>query len=471
MKKLVPGSHGVYVTSSCEFSQWPSEVCDLPMFDNFVTITLYGREYTLDKTWVMLLAMFEIKEEDAVNNVRFVKLEYSTFEVPWRAVYVRPRYFDSGVRKYRRIPGYPRIAVGIDGICINTTNGRHVKQSIDAYGYSVVTTYDSLRNKHMTIGIHRLVAIAWIPEGYKDPNVMVNHIDGNKLNCHATNLEWTTCHGNNLHAIQNGLRPNCCACKLRDITTGEILEFPSIQETAAFLGYKNKNKESKSFGSTFDNKLYNEKYELRVGNDSRPWFYTGDKKIMSKNCSFQIITILDNGNTLVFHGTRDIIKRYGVWNSGGGLDAVLTKLKIIRPDLEILDVSRSDIVIPIQVKNVSSGEVLDFPSIRAAARDLKFPKTTISLGVRYAGEKAYKGFVMRYRSDDPWPIVQESKFKPVSVLVKDLSTQEETEYPSLKAVARALGIDRKRITRMLRYQKKGDRWKMSEIPNSDDSAA
>ena len=129
------------------------------------------------------------------------------------------------------------------------------------------------------------------------------------------------------------------------------------------------------------------------------------------------------------------------------------------------------IVIPIQVKNVSSGEVLDFPSIRAAARDLKFPKTTISLGVRYAGEKAYKGFVMRYRSDDPWPIVQESKFKPVSVLVKDLSTQEETEYPSLKAVARALGIDRKRITRMLRYQKKGDRWKMSEIPNSDDSAA
>lgn len=471
MKKMIPGSHGIYVTSSCEFSQWPSETCDLPMIDNFVIINLYGQEYKLDKTWLMLLAMFEIKEKDAIKNIRFVKLDYSTFEVPWRAVYIYPRYFDPDTKKYRRVPGYPNIAVGIDGTCIDTKDGGLIRHTLNSNGYPTVYTYDSLRSKSITIDVHRLVAIAWIPENYKEQDVIINHIDGVKTNCHVYNLEWTTYQGNNIHAVQNGLRPNCCTCKLRDITTGDILEFPSIQETATFLGYKTTNKDSKLFGSTFVNKLYNDKYELRVGDDSRPWFYTGDKKIMSSSHSFQIITILDNGNTLVFHGARDIVRHYKVWNCDGGLDTVLAKLKVIRPDLKILGVSRSDIVVPIQVKNVSSGEILDFPSIRAAARDLGFPKTMIGLVVRHAGAKEYKGFVMRYRSDDPWPEIQENKFKPVTVLVKDLQTQEETEYPSLKAVARALGIDRKRITRMLRYQKKGDRWKMSEVPSSYDLAA
>lgn len=52
--------------------------------------------------------------------------------------------------------------------------------------------------------IHRLVAKAFCPNpnGYKE----VNHIDGNKENNNAYNLEWCTRSQNNKHAYETGLR-------------------------------------------------------------------------------------------------------------------------------------------------------------------------------------------------------------------------------------------------------------------------
>ena len=51
--------------------------------------------------------------------------------------------------------------------------------------------------------VHRLVAMAFIPNPNELPQI--NHIDGNKLNNLAENLEWCNARYNQLHAIALGL--------------------------------------------------------------------------------------------------------------------------------------------------------------------------------------------------------------------------------------------------------------------------
>ena len=61
----------------------------------------------------------------------------------------------------------------------------------------------SVKNRATHFAIHRLVAITFIDNPDNKP--MVNHIDGNKLNNNACNLEWVTCSENHKHAYKTGL--------------------------------------------------------------------------------------------------------------------------------------------------------------------------------------------------------------------------------------------------------------------------
>lgn len=76
-----------------------------------------------------------------------------------------------------------------------------LKQKINK-GY--VYVYLCTKSKHTTLKVHRLVAMAFIPnpENKKE----VNHKDGDKLNNNVSNLEWCTRSENNLHAYRTGLK-------------------------------------------------------------------------------------------------------------------------------------------------------------------------------------------------------------------------------------------------------------------------
>lgn len=91
---------------------------------------------------------------------------------------------------------------------------------------------------------HRLVAKAFVdnPNGYPE----VNHLDGNKDNNKASNLEWCTRSHNNAHAVRTGLRDirpmqeeaykaNRKAVVFR-FDGREVARFPSMRDAALVSG-------------------------------------------------------------------------------------------------------------------------------------------------------------------------------------------------------------------------------------------
>lgn len=68
-------------------------------------------------------------------------------------------------------------------------------------GYRKVNLYDK-RGKCSKKYVHRLVAEAFIPNPENKPNV--NHIDCNRQNNKASNLEWCTQSENIKHAVKCG---------------------------------------------------------------------------------------------------------------------------------------------------------------------------------------------------------------------------------------------------------------------------
>lgn len=87
---------------------------------------------------------------------------------------------------WKVIEGYPKYEVSDDGEVRVVKSGKILKKSVDTRGYYKVTLTNSENRK--TLFVHRLVAIAFV----SNPNNLnqVNHIDENKQNNHASNLEW-----------------------------------------------------------------------------------------------------------------------------------------------------------------------------------------------------------------------------------------------------------------------------------------
>lgn len=79
--------------------------------------------------------------------------------------------------------------------------GKCRKPSICKKGYAHITL--SNKGNRVTYLVHRLVAEQYIPNPYN--LTQVNHIDGNKLNNKASNLEWVNASTNIVHSFCTGL--------------------------------------------------------------------------------------------------------------------------------------------------------------------------------------------------------------------------------------------------------------------------
>lgn len=102
---------------------------------------------------------------------------------------------------WKQAPGFDRYEVSNLGR-IRHKQRRNIRlaKAVGA-GYPMITFRD--KGRPVSVRVHRLVALAFVPR--TEESATVNHIDGDKSNNRADNLEWVSQKANNAHAVDTGL--------------------------------------------------------------------------------------------------------------------------------------------------------------------------------------------------------------------------------------------------------------------------
>lgn len=138
---------------------------------------------------------------------------------------------------WKRIDGYDNYEVNELGQVRNSNTGRILKPNKNARGYWYVVL--SKKCKLKTLRVHRLVALAFLPNTDDKPEV--NHKDANKDNNNVENLEWVTHLENIKHAIDLGLSKPSISVVQYTIDGEYIAEYESITKATKAVNGKDIN--------------------------------------------------------------------------------------------------------------------------------------------------------------------------------------------------------------------------------------
>lgn len=457
MFNSIPGNNDYIISLSTDIRDVNGNVVNNPLKSlGKIRLELYGKiaEYCLE--WLSLISHYEIHVPEpshaklmGINflpvNVMFFKRNSS--QTPY---FKKPLTVKIDNEVYRVIPNYSRYVISRKGQVVEFGTKRLLEVSYPSSDlgwsdthYPTVRIYSPDKKNYHDAYVHRLVADAWLIKEDSDLILrpLVNHKDGNKANFEAANLELCSFSENSLHAYSEGLRTDNIECKVRDFETTKVYEFPSKSQAAEFMGIS-KTSLNHSTMIIRKGKLYNDRFEFKLKGDNTPWFYENRKdKIVPGRYVIFVKNKLQGELIDELYSTVEFKNKYKLWNIGNIKDLVI-KAKELYPKLEFSYIDHYKAK-PIQIKNLGTGEVLEFNTINEAAQHLGKPKGRVRYALRHKKQTSIANHAVRFKTDKRWKDVDVNLDldRAISVTATNKITGEVKEFPSIRSLQRVLKID------------------------------
>lgn len=350
------------------------------------------------------------------------------------------------------IPSFPRYAIDIQGRVLNTLTNTLMDQRSDSAGYLDVYIRSPDRSVNKNTKLHRLMALAWLPNDDFINRPIVNHINDIKHDCSVPNLEWCSYAENVRHAIESGAADWGTLMKVRDVFTGKIEIFDSVADLSRKLGLS-RGYSSVSFTDRLPGFLYKKRYEIKRNDDETPWFYENrdfDDQELSKQ--YLDITVLDKKTGAVFKFTklRKFINTYKLWPAS----SIAGAIEVFKRHYVEMEVSYSKNIVfgPYRVFNLENNSLIIVSSIGKAAAHIGINKNELNSDLRRKLKFIYPGgwVVVPGNSgfDKNEYRVKEPSFKGLSIV--NTLTGEVKNARSIKFASRLVGVTPRAITKSLK---------------------
>jgi len=258
--------------------------------------------------------------------------------------------------------------------------------------------------------VHRLVAYAYLEPPTDPARTQVNHIDGNKLNNHYTNLEWTTGKENVKHAFETGLRTDSNIVLLQDMRTDKIHTFISVHQAAKYLNISDEAVAVWKVRSKYvpiDNRYVIKEVNVRTPGKTTPLHVFDHVDDVYHTFENRMAFVLTTG--LSPYTCLEKLKRYKIDPYYiAGYSVSLTKLK----DIDIIETALKDrirlfskppvkMVTPITAK-FPDGRIKDYDSIKDLVKerpDIRAKLVNLALCRGRAANQTYmvRGVNLRHR--------------------------------------------------------------------------
>lgn len=389
--------------------------------DGTYTIEIAGKKITKDIEWFTLLSVFKpelpsefIDRYDNIEFTRFTLPRRSSLEVPYMMCFKEPIEFRFDGKEFRVIPRFPHLAIDRNGILL------HVDKKTYPYcatggnrEYIYYTIRDPMVTDHrIVVSLHRLLAMAWIPNDDWENKIIVDHIDGDKLNNSLNNLQWVS-HSENIKRGVILRSKDMVFC--RKVNEFTVHTFRSLLECSKFIGRSQINP------------------VLTPIRPGRVW--------KGKNGSFYIS-----------YTPEDLQKRYE-----------------LEPDPKYVARRNSGV----EAFNIYSKEILYFDTPKEASSELGLGITSVMnrLYREDISKSPLKGWLVRPRSDSDWDFtVKYRESYPKKCILEDVDKGVKMKFPSIKQAGKFLRTSNHVINKHVKsgkpFERNGVKYKiMVQLPS------